>query len=146
MPRYFTHAQATGLLPQVEEEIRRAISIKQQHQQSESQLREFTHRVAAMGGMFIERERFLAQRSRRDAMAMRLKELIEEIHALGCQVKDLDTGLIDFPTIFRGEEVLLCWRLGEPGIEYWHGTHEGFRGRKLIDEEFLANHHGDLTE
>ena len=43
----------------------------------------------------------------------------------------------------RGEEVCLCWRLGEVRIEFWHGVDEGFRGRKPIDEEFLANHKGD---
>ena len=61
----------------------------------------------------------------------------------GVVVKDLDIGLIDFPTLFRGEEVYLCWKLGETGIRFWHGLDEGFRGRKPIDEEFLANHRGE---
>jgi hypothetical protein len=57
-------------------------------------------------------------------------------------VKDLDIGLIDFPTLFRGREVYLCWRMGETGIRYWHGE-EGFRGRKEIDRDFLDNHSAD---
>jgi len=45
-------------------------------------------------------------------------------------IKDLDVGLIDFPTLFRGKEVYLCWRMGESGIRHWHGVDEGFAGRK----------------
>jgi hypothetical protein len=55
-------------------------------------------------------------------------------------VKDLDTGLLDFPTLYQGREVYLCWRLGESQINYWHGVDEGFAGRKAIDDDFLANH------
>jgi hypothetical protein len=61
-------------------------------------------------------------------------------------VKDLDIGLVDFPTTFNGVEVYLCWKLGEPGIEFWHGVEEGFRGRKPIDREFLENHRGDRAQ
>ena len=57
-----------------------------------------------------------------------------EIDAIGVQVKDLDIGLLDFPCEVDGNTVLLCWKLGESGITHWHGTDEGFAGRKLIDE------------
>jgi hypothetical protein len=69
-----------------------------------------------------------------------LKNAVERILAHGCEVKDLDIGLIDFRTFYHGEEVYLCWKLGEVGITYWHGLSEGFRGRRMIDEEFLENH------
>ena len=51
--------------------------------------------------------------------------------------------LVDFPTLFKGVEVYLCWKLGEPAIDFWHGIDEGFRGRKPIDKEFLDHHRGD---
>src|SRR5581483_1042119 len=57
---------------------------------------------------------------------------IEQIHGRGAIVKDLDTGLLDFPALRGGEEVLLCWRVGEAEIEYWHGLDEGFAGRKPL--------------
>jgi hypothetical protein len=60
-------------------------------------------------------------------------------------VKDLDIGLIDFPTLFHGVEVYLCWKLDEPAIEFWHGVDEGFRGRKAIDRDFRDNHRGDSS-
>ena len=64
----------------------------------------------------------------------------------GVEVKDLEVGLIDFPTLFRGEEVLLCWRFGEERIEQWHGLTEGFRGKRPIDEEFLAGRCGEAEQ
>ena len=51
---------------------------------------------------------------------------------VGALVKDLDRGLIDFPAQRAGEEVLLCWHVGEADIEYWHGPDEGFSGRKPL--------------
>jgi hypothetical protein len=49
------------------------------------------------------------------------------------QVKDLDEGLIDFPAKHPGgDTVLLCWRLGETDVAYWHGLEEGFAGRKPL--------------
>ena len=47
-------------------------------------------------------------------------------------MKDLDDGLLDFPSLREGEEVLLCWRLGEEEIAFWHGPEEGFAGRKPL--------------
>jgi hypothetical protein len=61
-------------------------------------------------------------------------------------VKDLDTGLVDFPTMYRGVEVCLCWKLGEGAIGYWHGVDEGFRGRKPIDQDFRDQHRGDPAQ
>ncbi|HEV3312664.1 MAG TPA: DUF2203 domain-containing protein, partial [Chloroflexota bacterium] len=68
-----------------------------------------------------------------EAEAVRLRreigQRIEFIAGLGIQLKDLDYGLIDFPTMRDGQEVLLCWRIGEPGIAYWHTYDDGFPGR-----------------
>jgi hypothetical protein len=57
---------------------------------------------------------------------------VEGITELGVQVKDLDRGLVDFPSLRDGEEVLLCWHVGEDEIRYWHGVAEGFAGRKPL--------------
>ena len=146
MPRYFTHSEAEALLPKVETLMRQALNLKREHDRSGRELDEVSRRVTMMGGMALDRSRLLGQRARRDASALRLNEIIEEVHHLGAQIKDLDTGLLDFPTLYRGEEVLLCWKLGESSIEYWHGVTEGFRGRKEIDAAFLADHRGDPVE
>lgn len=66
------------------------------------------------------------------AVAAALARCVEEIHGLGAQVKDIDRGLVDFPALRGGETVLLCWRLGEDAIEYWHDADEGFAGRRSL--------------
>ena len=68
------------------------------------------------------------------------------MNELGAQIKDLDIGLIDFPTMYRGREVLLCWKLGEERIAFWHGTDEGFKGRKAINDEFREQHRGNALQ
>jgi hypothetical protein len=97
-----------------------------------------------MGGMQVDRTQLAARKDRRESAARAVQSSIEQVQGLGCLVKDLDIGLIDFPTVFNGEEVYLCWKLGESGIQFWHGVHEGFRGRRAIDEQFLREHQGEL--
>jgi hypothetical protein len=64
--------------------------------------------------------------------AAAIARCIEGIQELGAIVKDIDRGLVDFPALRDGEEVLLCWQLGEDEIRYWHGVDEGFAGRKKL--------------
>jgi hypothetical protein len=144
MPRFFTLQQAEQLLPEVESAIRDAITLKSQYQQAESEWQDFARRVTMLGGVLVDHSKVREQKNQRESVALRLKEVIERIHDFGCVVKDLDIGLIDFPTQLHGEEVYLCWKLGESGIQFWHGVHEGFRGRKPIDQDFLQHHSGEL--
>ena len=90
-----------------------------------------------LGGSRINHEEIVRRRSSIDAAETRLREMAEKIQETGCVIKDLDIGLIDFPAIFRGREVYLCWKLGEAEILFWHPVEEGFRGRKPIDEDFI---------
>ena len=57
---------------------------------------------------------------------------VEGIQELGGMVKDVGEGLVDFLARREGQDVLLCWRLGEDEIEHWHGLEEGFAGRKPL--------------
>jgi len=67
------------------------------------------------------------------ALAAELQQLVDELTALGVQVKDVESGLLDFPAFRHGQEVLLCWRVGEPAVEFWHGYEDGVAGRQPID-------------
>jgi len=68
-------------------------------------------------------------------LANELRSLVDEVTALGVQVKDLDLGLIDFPSVRRRQEILLCWKLGEGDrISWWHEPEAGYRGRRLIED------------
>jgi len=67
-----------------------------------------------------------------------LKDLhagLEAIQASGAQVKDLKSGLLDFPARRAGRSVLLCWKVGEASLEFWHETGSGFDGRRRVDED-----------
>jgi hypothetical protein len=65
--------------------------------------------------------------------ASELERCVSHLVQLGVQVKDTATGLVDFPALSGDEEVLLCWRVGEDSVEYWHSLEEGFAGRKPIE-------------
>jgi hypothetical protein len=63
---------------------------------------------------------------------------LRELGSRGCQLKDLRGGIVDFPALYDGREVFLCWRLGETAVSHWHEQDAGFRGRQpiLSDEDF----------
>lgn len=143
MPRYFTVVQAERVLPKVQRALERALELAELHQEAETGLQDALRRISMLGGAIVDQRAIVALKERREQTAARVNEVIAEIHEHGCQVKDLRMGLLDFPTLYRDEEVLLCWRFGEDGIQFWHGLEEGFRGRKPIDQEFLDNHRGD---
>ena len=145
MPKRFTLTEAERLLPEIDRIIREAVSLKTRYQEAEQAIQSLAQRVAMQGGVVIDRTTVLRQRAERDQCGERLKSAVEEIQDYGCVIKDLDIGLIDFPTLFRGKEVYLCWKMGESSIGHWHGVDEGFAGRKPIDPDFLENHSGDPT-
>ena len=146
MSRRFTLEEAHSFLPQIEKNLREVLSLKSQYEDAESSIQSFNHRVMMMGGVLVDRKTVADNKARRDSVLERLKAALESIQEVGCVVKDLDMGLVDFPTVFRGEEVYLCWKLGEPAIAFWHGVDEGFAGRKAIDQDFREHHQGDRPQ
>jgi hypothetical protein len=142
VPRFFNLTEAEGLLPEVGRLLRSLIQAKQDYESGEADLDAIKQRITLLGGILAPRDEIVASRTRKDSAERALKSTIEQIAHTGCQLKDLDTGLIDFPTIYRDREVYLCWRLGEPGIKFWHHIEDGFRGRRPIDRDFLENHRG----
>ena len=61
-----------------------------------------------------------------------VQPLVAWLQSKDIVLRDPSTGLIDFPSQIEGEDVFLCWRLGEDEIRYWHSTDEGFENRKRI--------------
>jgi hypothetical protein len=145
MSRRFTLEAAESLIPTIEKTMREALASKAAFEQAQGALESISQRVIMLGGVLVDREAIRQHKTRRDQSAAGVKAAVEGIQELGCLIKDLDIGLVDFPTLFRGEEVYLCWKLGEPGIAFWHGTQEGFAGRKAIDDEFRETHRGDAA-
>jgi hypothetical protein len=62
----------------------------------------------------------------------RLSELRDELEEIGCELKDYDLGLVDFPARLEGREVVLCWRLGEQTVAFWHEIDGGYSARRPI--------------
>ncbi|HWR52787.1 MAG TPA: DUF2203 domain-containing protein [Bryobacteraceae bacterium] len=143
MPRYFTREQAEGLLPVVQEAMRQAVSLKALLDEAAAEVRAETTRIMMAGGAVVRAEAVASARNRAQSLTPRLQDIVESVQRHGCIVKDLDEGLVDFPTLYRGQEVYLCWKSGEPRIEFWHSMDEGFPGRKAVDDDFLQHHTGE---
>src|SRR5580658_11162031 len=136
--RTFTLEEAQSLLPVLESLLRTAIDGKKLIDAVDTELQELAHRVFLQGGLLVNVVHMARRKAEREKAIPRVKDALAEIDATGVQVKDLDIGLLDFPCKVEGEILLLCWKLGEPAITHWHGTNEGFAGRKPIDQR-IAN-------
>lgn len=132
----FTIEEAQSLLPLLESLLKRAIDAKNSAQMVESGLNELAQRIYFSGGMRVDSAEIARRRAEMEAHLKRTREVVAEIDAIGVQVKDLETGLLDFPCRLGEEIVLLCWRMGETAIEHWHTMDGGFQGRQPVDERF----------
>ncbi len=137
--RTFTLREAQSMLPVLESLLRRSIEAKSQMEEIDQELTELGERIFLSGGMLLDVATCAARKAQRDKAIQNAKDTLSEINAIGVQVKDLDIGLLDFPCLVDGEIVLLCWKLGEPTITHWHGTEEGFAGRKPIDKRMSGD-------
>ena len=132
----FTIDEAQSLLPLLEALLKRAIESKQAAEKVESDLSELARRIYLSGGMKVDAASVVKQRGELEEHMKRARESVAEIDEIGVQVKDLDSGLLDFPCRLDDQVVLLCWRMGETSIEHWHTVEAGFKGRQPVDERF----------
>lgn len=109
MALIFTPEEANRLLPQVRLLVTRMVELKMEIDSSSGQ--------------------------RRNQSVDELGVIISKIESMGVELKDLDSGLVDFPAERFGEKVYLCWRRGEREVLHWHNLTEGFRGRKPVKPE-----------
>lgn len=138
--KYFTLEEAQSLLPVLEALLKRAIEAKKAVEGIQEEMQALSRRIFLNGGMLLDVEQVRRRRAGLDAHLQQAKDSLAEIEAIGVQVKDLDTGLLDFPCLLDGEVVLLCWKMGEERIAYWHTLEAGFRGRQPLDERFRADY------
>jgi len=129
--RHFTPEEANAALVEVRPLVERLVAHRRRHVEALARQEEMEGRIRGNGGGMppaaladaaaaVERE------------ARQLAKLVDEIAERGAEVKDLDEGLIDFPALRDGETVLLCWRLGEDEIGFWHRVEDGFAGRRPL--------------
>jgi hypothetical protein len=130
--RHFTREEATALLEEVRPVAEALVAHRRALTVAAARRARITARISGNGGDFDPQEpRELDEQLEREAEAV--KRAVEQLQRLGVLVKDLDRGLVDFPSLRDGEEVLLCWQVGEGEIAHWHGVDEGFAGRKPLD-------------
>jgi hypothetical protein len=141
--KLFDLHSAREVLPEVRRLMGQAMEARARWMEIRQEVAGFASRAEALGGGWLAAERSGRWQTEMTRAAASIQEALAALESLGVQVKDLDLGLVDFPTLYRGRQVLLCWRVGEPDIAWWHGLEEGFAGRRRIDEEFLAHHRGD---
>lgn len=134
--RTFTLDEAQSLLPVLEALLKRAIESKQAVDEVEARLSALAQRIYVAGGMHVDVAKVAQLRAEVEQSTQRVRESVAEIDEIGVQVKDLDSGLLDFPFRLEDEVVLLCWRMGETSIEHWHTIDAGFKGRQPVDERF----------
>ena len=132
----FTLDEAQSLLPLVESLLKRAIEGKRVAEEVEDGLEELVRKIYLSGGMRVDAVALASQKADLEKNVLLARESLAEIDAIGVQVKDLETGLLDFPCRVDDQVVLLCWRMGEPAIEHWHTADSGFQGRQPVDERF----------
>ena len=134
----FDLEQAEKLLPRLEGLLRNALEARQLVAEVEQEYASLVKSICLTGGRSVDRAHFARRKREKEEGAARLRGAVREIERHGCILKDLDSGLLDFPCRVGDREAYLCWRLGETSIQFWHATDEGFAGRKPIDEKFLA--------
>ena len=132
--KLFTLDEAQELLLFIAPHLERARDQKRSLENLDEELSRASAEIMVLGGSIPPRQKLGRIRQQRNELAEQLKESVSKVAKTGCLIKDLEEGLVDFPSIVKGEEVYLCWKLGEERIEYWHRVHEGFAGRKLIDD------------
>lgn len=135
--KYFTVAEANAALP-----LARAIvtdiatlahDLRERHERLSRLKPDERHRI---GEAHQEELQQVTAEFERDQERMR--EYIRELTDLGIELKDFDTGLVDFLCKLDDREVYLCWRLGEAEVAHWHETNAGFAGRRRITPDFTG--------
>lgn len=129
--RHFTPEEANDALADVRPLVEQLVATRSEHVSALERQEELEHKIRGNGGGIPPAE-LAAATAEVDAIARRLARLVDEIGGHGAQVKNLDTGLIDFPALRGDETVLLCWQLGEDEIAYWHTLDDGFAGRRPL--------------
>ncbi len=131
--KLFTLGEAERTRAELEPLLIEAMETRKKMADLKMEIMALTERIVRQGGVIIPYERAANARMERDKVAAELQSSLERIQSTGCVVKDLEVGLLDFPSRIHSEAVYLCWQLGEDRIRFYHRQDEGFSGRKPID-------------
>jgi hypothetical protein len=124
MKRYFTLDEANAAVDVIRPLMKEVLDIRQLILKRQPEVWPALEKAAGNGGSRLASE--LAYDFNR------LDALIHEIQSTGAEIKDINTGLLDFLALREGREVYLCWRYGEEAVGYWHDLDAGFAGRQPV--------------
>jgi hypothetical protein len=134
MDRLFTVEQANRTLPLV----RRIVEdVVRQHRAWREKILELDL-VASSTRADEPHERAEQIEAEAQQLAREIDSYQRELDELGIELKDRRLGLIDFPSEMNGKRVLLCWRLGEPDVQFWHEVDAGYAGRQPLQPETVG--------
>ena len=122
--RHFTVAEANQLLPQVRALVTQIMQARQEIIDARPELLSVLESAIGNGGSKKAGEMVLEFK--------KVEDSVQALQNLGCTLKDIATGLVDFPSIRNGQEVLLCWKYDEPQVSHWHDLQSGFAGRQPL--------------
>ncbi len=134
MTRHFTPESANEALGEIRPLVEELVAHRLAQQRAQNRREELTAKIAGNGGG-IDAQALADLEAEAERERIGIARCVNDIHGRGAIVKDLDEGLVDFPAQREGEEILLCWRLGEDVVAFWHGLEEGFAGRRPIGPE-----------
>ena len=134
MPRYYTLSEANEMLPQLSQLLELMQAQRQQLELLQGRSKVVAQKTRGNGNHNPGEDVALAQATKQVEEA--LEAAIKQLRDWDIELKDLQTGLIDFPALREGRVVYLCWQLGEPEIAYWHETNTAFAGRQPLDDQF----------
>jgi hypothetical protein len=132
-PRRFTLEEAEGLLPRLTELLLELQARKEEYDRFGRQVVELNQKMRGNGHV-VEAELKEAQAGL-ERTNEALNALAGQVNEMGCELKDVDRGLIDFRTEMDSRDVYLCWALGEARIDWWHDLETGFAGRQPLARE-----------
>lgn len=121
MAKSYTVAEANALLPYLAPTL---VELRDKFEHA-ARIKIAIARAAATNGWSEKRERW-------SMTLARVAELMARLNEWEIELRELSSGLVDFPTVMEGEEAYLCWRLGEPEVAYWHPRDTGFAGRRPL--------------
>jgi hypothetical protein len=131
--RYFTLDEANLLLPFVDQALIKLQALKREFQEKYLDLRRKKQVYNDNHQNSSDKDPFFTLETELEFLQIEAKTHMNSIEKKGIEIKDIDIGLVDFPAIINGTEVLLCWRQGEERIGYFHGRQDGFSGRQAIE-------------
>jgi len=132
-PRQFTREEAESLIPRLAELVLQLQERKHEYDRHETRVVELTAKMRGNGHM-LEGGLKEAQADLESATA-EVNRLVGLVHEMGCELKGIEEGLIDFRTEMDGREIYLCWKLGEDTIAWWHELDTGFGARRPLEGE-----------